>query len=115
MGSCQSKATFIYDGRSFDFIGPYYASLTKKKEATMLLFIIMLLGSIFDQLLLITNLVTYQNQFFDTLVPVWIVAMWGLFATTLNLSLSWLKSNRVLAVLFGVKIAQPSASAYIEN
>lgn len=25
----------------------------------------------------------------------------GLFATTLNLSLSWLKSNRVLAVLFG--------------
>jgi hypothetical protein len=70
---------------------------SRKKEATMLLFIIMLLGSIFDQLLLITNLVTYQNQFFDTLVPVWIVAMWGLFATTLNLSLSWLKSNRVLA------------------
>jgi len=74
---------------------------SQKKEAAMLLFIIMLLGSIFDQLLLITNLITYQNQFFDTLVPVWIVAMWGLFATTLNLSLSWLKSNRVLAVLFG--------------
>jgi hypothetical protein len=31
MGSCQSKATFIYDGRSFDFIGPYNASLTKKR------------------------------------------------------------------------------------
>ena len=74
---------------------------SQKKEATILLFIIMLLGSIFDQLLLITNLVTYENQFIDYLVPLWIVAMWGLFATTLNLSLSWLKSNLVLAILFG--------------
>ena len=74
---------------------------SRKKEATILLFIIMLLGSIFDQLLLITNLVTYENQFIDYLVPIWIVAMWGLFATTLNLSLSWLKSNLVLAILFG--------------
>ncbi|MEY4587468.1 MAG: hypothetical protein RL035_415, partial [Pseudomonadota bacterium] len=31
MGSCQSKATFIYDGCSFDFIGSYYASLAKKR------------------------------------------------------------------------------------
>ncbi|CEZ20107.1 conserved membrane protein of unknown function [Candidatus Methylopumilus planktonicus] len=81
---------------------------SQKKEATILLFIIMLLGSIFDQLLLITNLVTYENQFIDYLVPIWIVAMWGLFATTLNLSLSWLKSNRVLAVLFGF-IGGPAA------
>jgi uncharacterized membrane protein len=41
---------------------------SQKKEATFLLFIIMLLGSIFDQLLLITNLVAYENQFIDYLV-----------------------------------------------
>ena len=33
--------------------------------------------------------------------PYWIVAMWMLFATTLNVSLAWLKRRTALAVLFG--------------
>ncbi len=33
--------------------------------------------------------------------PYWIVAMWMLFATTLNVSLAWLKRRMALAVLFG--------------
>ncbi len=74
----------------------------RKKEATILLVIIMLLGSIFDQFLLLTNLVIYKSQFIEYFVPIWIIALWGLFATTLNISLSWLKSNNVLAVLFGL-------------
>ena len=35
------------------------------------------------------------------LAPYWIIGMWMLFATTLNISLGWLKSSRVLAALFG--------------
>ncbi len=33
--------------------------------------------------------------------PHWMVAMWMIFATTLNVSLSWLKDRWLLAVVFG--------------
>ena len=33
--------------------------------------------------------------------PLWMVAQWMMFATTLNLSLSWMKSRLVLAAAFG--------------
>jgi hypothetical protein len=33
--------------------------------------------------------------------PIWIVAMWVVFSTTLNVSLAWLKRSLPLAVLFG--------------
>ena len=35
------------------------------------------------------------------LAPYWIVAMWALFATTLNSSLGWLKGRPLLAALMG--------------
>jgi hypothetical protein len=37
--------------------------------------------------------------------PVWIVAMWALFATTLNVSMSWLKGRPWLAAAFGATAA----------
>ena len=33
--------------------------------------------------------------------PVWLVAMWALFATTINLSMAWLKNHWFLASLMG--------------
>ena len=33
--------------------------------------------------------------------PYWLIAMWALFATTINLSMGWLKGRWVLAVLMG--------------
>ncbi|MFM9967731.1 MAG: DUF2878 domain-containing protein, partial [Burkholderiales bacterium] len=33
--------------------------------------------------------------------PLWMVAQWMMFATTLNLSLAWMKSRLLLAALFG--------------
>lgn len=38
--------------------------------------------------------------------PYWIVAMWMLFATTLNVSLRWLRNRTALAVVLGA-IAGP--------
>ena len=35
------------------------------------------------------------------LAPYWIVAMWALFATSLNLSMAWLKGRPWLAAVFG--------------
>ena len=73
-----------------------------KKDAVILLLIIMLLGPIFDQCLLFLGYIKYKSQFSEYLVPIWIFALWGLFASTLNLSLSWLKHYKFLAMLFGL-------------
>ncbi len=73
-----------------------------KKEAVTLLLMIMLLGPLFDQCLLSLGLIEYKSQFSEYIVPIWIVALWGLFASTLNISLSWLRHCKLLAVLFGL-------------
>ena len=70
-----------------------------KKEAVTLLLMIMLLGPLFDQCLLSLGLIEYKSQFSEYIVPIWIVALWGLFASTLNISLSWLRHYKLLAVL----------------
>ena len=60
------------------------------------------IGALFDTLLVWLGWFTYSS---GTLIagtaPHWMVALWMLFATTLNLSLSWLKRRLFVAVLFG--------------
>ena len=49
-----------------------------------------------------SGLVIYPSgQPFGQLAPAWILAMWPLLATTLNVSLRWLKGRYLLAALFG--------------
>jgi hypothetical protein len=35
------------------------------------------------------------------IVPIWIIALWAGFATTLNRSLRWMRNKTLLAILFG--------------
>jgi len=42
---------------------------------------------------------------FDAAAPYWIAALWLVFATTLNVSLRWLRSRASLAAAFGAVIA----------
>lgn len=70
-------------------------------EARLLL-AAMALGLILDSLLLATGWIAYPNGIWAPgLAPYWIVALWALFATTLNVSLRWLRGRDALAVLFG--------------
>jgi len=59
-------------------------------------------GALWDSLLAALGLVEFPN---GTIVagtaPYWMVALWMLFATTLNLSLAWLKRNLLLAAALG--------------
>lgn len=60
------------------------------------------IGTVFDSLLLATGWVSYPNgEWLPFLAPYWIVAMWLLFASTLNLSMAWLKGRVWLAVIMG--------------
>ncbi|MGB5255928.1 MAG: DUF2878 domain-containing protein [Woeseiaceae bacterium] len=61
-----------------------------------------LVGVFFDSLLVAFGWVTYPSgQFSEFLAPYWIVTMWMLFGTTLNLSMGWLKGRPLIAALFG--------------
>lgn len=61
-----------------------------------------LVGSIWDSVLVSSGWVAYPSgMLLPGLAPYWIVAMWMLFATTLNRSLGWLKGRPLLAILFG--------------
>jgi len=60
------------------------------------------IGALWDSGLSALGWIRYPNGvLIEGAAPYWIVAMWMLFATTLNASLGWLKSRMALAVLFG--------------
>jgi hypothetical protein len=61
-----------------------------------------LIGATFDSFLVAAGWVTYPAGLFsDNFAPYWIVTMWMLFATTLNVSMRWLRGKQKLAALFG--------------
>lgn len=78
------------------------------KEISLLL-IAMLVGAVWDSLLVWQAWLNYPaGILFPNTAPYWIIMLWALFATTLNLSLRWLKQHMVLAILLGA-VAGPLA------
>ncbi len=68
----------------------------------MLILIATLLGTTWDSALMVAGLFAFNHGVvFDALVPFWMVAMWALFATTLNVSMRWMKNRYLLASVFG--------------
>lgn len=60
------------------------------------------LGTLWDSLLVISGLLSYETgMLVGFLAPYWIIAMWALFSSTLNVSLRWLKNRYALSFLFG--------------
>jgi hypothetical protein len=61
-----------------------------------------LIGLVVDSLKKITGLISYAGDIpIAWLAPPWIIAMWLLFSTSMNGSLSWLKGRYMLAVILG--------------
>ena len=61
------------------------------------------IGAVWDSLLVSAGWVAYPSgQIVGGFAPYWIVAMWMLFATTLNISLGWLKNSPAMAATFGL-------------
>jgi hypothetical protein len=79
-----------------------------RKELTLLL-IAALIGTTWESLLVSAGWLQYPSGTFSQgIAPIWIIAMWMLFATTLNVSLRWLKNRLALAALLGA-VAGPAA------
>ena len=72
------------------------------RNETTLIVITMVLGTAWDSVLVLSGLFTFMNgTIFTGMVPFWLIAMWALFATTLNVSMKWLKHKYLLAAVFG--------------
>lgn len=72
------------------------------KPEVILLIITLLIGAVFDQVMLSTHLISYQaHGWSDALTPAWILALWAGFVTALNVSLRWMQGKWIVAVLFG--------------
>jgi len=68
-----------------------------------------IIGAAWDSLLVYAGWLQYPSgTLIEELAPHWIVAMWMLFATTLNVSLRWLKQRPALAAALGA-VAGPAA------
>ena len=79
-----------------------------RAEFTLILLAIAI-GSIWDSFLVWQGWLQYPSGMLVTnTAPHWILAMWGIFATTLNLSLRWLKGRWLVAIVSGA-IAGPLA------
>jgi hypothetical protein len=62
----------------------------------------LLIGLAWENLLAIAGLVVYPSgQPLGHLAPLWLLALWPLLASTLNVSLRWLRGSTGLAVAFG--------------
>ncbi len=83
------------------------SSYDPRKELTLLL-VAALIGTVWESILVSAGWLMYPSgTFVQGVAPVWIIAMWMLFATTLNISLRWLKYRPGLAAVLGA-IAGPA-------
>ena len=71
-------------------------------EEGLLILSCALIGAAFDSMLVAAGWVSYKSGLFSSyLAPYWIITMWMLFGTTLNVSMRWLRGKPRLAALFG--------------
>ncbi len=63
---------------------------------------VVLIGAVWDSLLVTLGWIAYPSgTLLAGTAPHWILAMWALFATSLNVSLRWLRGRLQLAALMG--------------
>lgn len=76
---------------------------TEKLVELKLLLCALLIGGLFDQMMLNSHLISYESHGWSgNIVPVWILALWLGFTTTLNVSLRWIRGKWFVAVIFGL-------------
>ena len=84
-------------------VGLHVALAARPTGELALVLVVSLIGGAWDSLLawLRPAFTTRSGLVAPGLAPYWLVAMWALFATALNISLRWLRGRFVLAAVLG--------------
>lgn len=89
-------------GIAIAIVAWHVARSARPRAELLLVLIAAAIGALWDSALVALGWIRFPSgALIEGAAPHWIVAMWMLFATTLNLSLAWLKRRTALAVLFG--------------
>lgn len=80
----------------------HFKAARRPFEELLLVISCALIGAAFDSMLVAMGWVTYSAGLFSSVMaPYWIITMWMLFATTLNVSMRWMRGKTGLAAFFG--------------
>ncbi len=83
-------------------VAAHIALCRTRRTELLVVLAVMAVGAVWDSLLAANGVIIYPNgQWSVFLAPYWIVGLWALFATTLNVSMRWLHGRWLAAVLFG--------------
>lgn len=83
-------------------ISAHLAWVPAPRNELYLILLTAVIGLFWDSLLVTLGLTRYHSgTLLSGIAPHWIVALWMLFATTLNVSLRWLQGRWLLAAAFG--------------
>lgn len=83
-------------------IAIHLRNATYPGDELLLVFITGIVGAFWDSILVAAGWLTYPTgTLISGVAPYWIVAMWMLFATTLNLAFRWLRGRIAFAALLG--------------
>jgi len=92
-------------------VGVHLALAPNTRSELLLIAIAMAIGAAWDSAVVAAGLIHYTaGQWAAWMAPYWIIVLWGLFATTLNVSLRWLHGRWWLAALLGA-VAGPLSFA----
>lgn len=98
--------------RGFPWVGPLVVSIylalhlwwsSDRLRELRFILIAGVFGMAIDSLKKASGLISYASEFppSNWLAPIWIIAMWMLFSSTLNGSLAWLQGRYALAAVLG--------------
>lgn len=83
-------------------VGWHLWSAPRPVEEINLLVQVVLIGAVWDSLLVLLGWLSYPTgTLLSGTAPYWILALWALFATALNVSMRWLKEHLWLAAVLG--------------
>lgn len=83
-------------------VGVHLLMAAEPAREVALLLLAGIIGLVWDSIMVAAGWVSYPNGIVvQGFAPYWIVAMWILFATTLNIAFRWLREKMLLATLLG--------------
>lgn len=88
----------------------YYIS--KIRGEWLLIMSVVLIGIIWDSAIMHLGYLTFNGEY--SVIPIWLICLWALFASTLCHSLMWLSKNVWLSISFGALFAPLSYYAGVQ-
>ena len=81
----------------------HLARAQRPRSELMLILSCGLIGTVFDSALVAAGWVGFPSGMIsESMAPYWIITMWMLFGTTINMSMRWMRGRPLLAAAFGL-------------